>query len=306
MVVHADHPDEALKVLDLGLARLSAKPHIPLEKLQGSSEAHAVGTPEYMCPEHLRGDEVDHRSDIYSLGVILFEMLTGRLPFRDESTMDLLHAHMHRPAPRFHDEGVQHVAPPVEAVVQMCLSKYPIERPQSAYELACRFHLALGRQTDLKPRDFEPVGGQLVSEEGPPTQSDAEKTVATLEAWMPEPIALVKLRGFVEDEGGRVIESQPGLIRVRLHEPPPEPPKKPSKGLFGWLRKTPEPPPGPPPIDPIAIDLHLTKIDPKHPGKLTISVVFRALAGPLPFDPRWHERCDRLLADLRGYLMAQR
>src|SRR5437773_12327098 len=51
MVIRPDFPDEFLKVMDLGLARLIAKPHIPLEKLQGSKDAHAVGTPAYCCPE---------------------------------------------------------------------------------------------------------------------------------------------------------------------------------------------------------------------------------------------------------------
>jgi serine/threonine-protein kinase len=134
----------------------------------------------------------------------------------------------------------------------------------------------------------------------------AEQIVEVLEAWMPEPIAVVKLRGFVEDMGGRVVDSRPGLIRVRLGEPPPEDEQKP-KGWFAWMRRPAKPPPdAPPPIEPVAIDLYMRKIDPKHPNQLTIAAVFRAFDGPLPLDPRWHERCDRLVAELRGYLMAQR
>jgi serine/threonine protein kinase len=306
MVVHADRPGETVKVMDLGLARLAAKPYIPLEKLQGSADEHAVGTPAYMCPEQLRGDEVDHRADIYSLGVILFEMLTGRLPFDDEATIDILHAHMHRPPPPFASVGPSRVPPAVESVVQASLSKYPIERPQTPFELAQRFHQALGRRTTLAEKDYQPAAVGNVEDSGALMPGrDGDQIVETLEAWMPEPIALVKLRGFVEDEGGRVIESRPGLIRVRLGEPPPEPPKP--KGMFAWLRRKPPPPPdAPPPIDPVAIDLYLRKTDPKHPSQLTIAAVFRALEGPLPFDPRWHERCDRLVSDLRAYLMAQR
>lgn len=307
MVVRADHPDEQVKVMDLGLARLAAKPYIPLDKLQGSKDEHAVGTPAYSCPEQLRGDQVDHRADLYSLGVILFEMLTGRLPFEHESTIDLLHAHMHQPAPKFADVGVRHVPPAVEAVVQMCLSKYPIERPQTAYELANRFRKALGREANLAERDFQPAvvtnlegSGMLMA------GRDNDQIVEVLEAWMPEPIALVKLRGFVGDAGGRVVESRPGLIKVHLGEPPPEPEVKP-KGLFAWMRRTPAPPPdAPPPIEPVAIDLYMRKIDPRHSNQLTLAVVFRALSGPLPMDNRWHDRCERLLGDLRGYLMANR
>ena len=115
-----------------------------------------------------------------------------------------------------------------------------------------------------------------------------------------------QVAGFVEDAGGRVIESRPGLIRVRLGEPPQEPNEKP-KGLFAWLRRPPAPDPNaPPPLEPVAIDLYMAQIDPRHPNQLTVAVVFRALIGALPFDSRWHDRCDRLLGDLRGYLMAQR
>src|SRR4029079_3634911 len=78
MVVDPDKPKEVLKVLDLGLAQLSARPHLSLEKLQGGTDERAVGTPAYVCPEQLRGNATDHRGDIYSLGVILFELLTGR------------------------------------------------------------------------------------------------------------------------------------------------------------------------------------------------------------------------------------
>jgi serine/threonine protein kinase len=293
--------------MDLGLARLIARPYIPIEKLQGSEDEHAVGTPAYICPEQLRGDEVDQRGDIYSLGVIIFEMLTGRLPFEDLEPIDLLHAHMHRPAPLFGSIGVKHVSPAIEAIVQMCLSKYPIERPQSALDLAKRMHAALGRNSELVRSDFQPVAlGNLEDSGALAPMRDSQQIVEVLDAWMPEPIALVKLRGFVEDEGGRVIESRPGLIRVRLGEPPPEPEQKPT-GLFAWLRKKPEPPPdAPPPLAPVAIDLYMRKTDPKHPSQLTLAVVFRALEGPLPIDSRWHDRCERLLADLRAYLMAQR
>jgi serine/threonine-protein kinase len=307
MVIHPDHPDEFLKVMDLGLARLTAKPYIPIEKLQGSADHHAVGTPAYCCPEQLRGDQIDHRSDIYSLGVILFELLTGRLPFEDESSLDVMHAQMHRAPPRFADVGVKTVGRAVEQVVQLCLSKYPIERPQTAYDLANRFHRALARATDLSERDFQSEALPNLEASGLPMPGrNADRIVEVLEAWMPEPIALVKLRGFVEDAGGRVVESRPGLIKVTFGEPPPEPPAKP-KGLFAFLRKTPLPDPqAPPPLAPVAIDLYMRKIDPQRPNQLSVAVVFRALSGALPFDSRWHDRCDRLLGDLRGYLMAQR
>jgi serine/threonine-protein kinase len=105
----------------------------------------------------------------------------------------------------------------------------------------------------------------------------------------------------VEDAGGQVVESVPGLVRVVLADPPPPPPKKGS--LFGLFRKA-EPPPGPPPVPPVAIDLHLTRRDVLHQARLDVKAVFRAVDGPLPDDPRWHQRCQNLVAKLKAYLMA--
>jgi hypothetical protein len=196
--------------------------------------------------------------------------------------------------------------PAVEAVVRHCLAKYPIERPQTALDLAREYRRALGWPDDLDPKWFEPaVVMPEAGAEAPPPGSGLRQLVEKLEAWMPEPIAVVKLRGFIEDEGGRLVESVPGRIRMRLGEPPPEPPKQPA--LLSWLARRGQPPPPPePPVEPVELDLYMTKKGTKPPIKLEITVVARALSGPLPIDPRWHKRFQKLLIDLRAYLMAQR
>src|SRR5437667_1161842 len=76
MVVDPDTPYEKLKVMDFGLAKLVSRGFE--DKAPGSGAEFAVGTPGYMCPEQARGDEMDHRGDLYSLGVILYELLSGR------------------------------------------------------------------------------------------------------------------------------------------------------------------------------------------------------------------------------------
>jgi serine/threonine protein kinase len=309
MVQNPDVPQEFLKVMDLGLAQLTAKPHLALERLKGSDDVTAAGTPAYVSPEQLRGDAADHRADLYSVGVMLFQLLTGRLPFPDQNTEALLEAHVRRDPPRFKEVGMSGLPLAVEAVVMQCLAKYPNERPQTALQLARLYRAALGWPDDLDPRWFEPaevmpeVGQEPLPEEG----SDRIQLVETLEAWMPEPIAVVKLRGFIEDAGGRVLESVPGRVRMRLGEPPPEPPKK--SGIIGWLEratKTAPPPPTEPPIEPMEIDLHMTKRSSQPQNRLELRVVCRALSGPLPSDPRWHARLKKLMIDLRGYVMAQR
>src|SRR5262249_287747 len=130
--------------------------------------------------------------------------------------------------------------------------------------------------------------------------------IESFEAWMPERIAAVKLRGFVEDFGGRIIESIPGLIRVRLGELHPADPKK--RSFLGWLLSPSAAPTPRQPGDrapPIAMDLYMTKKDDARSSKPELTVVFRAISGPLPTDRRWHDRCKRLMTELKGYVMAQ-
>ena len=91
MIVDPDTPYEMLKVMDFGLAKLVAPDQTPT--ITVTNAEFAVGTPGYMCPEQARGEDMDHRGDLYSVGVILFELLTGRLPFAGSSTMDMLLAH---------------------------------------------------------------------------------------------------------------------------------------------------------------------------------------------------------------------
>ena len=142
MIVDADSPYEMLKVMDFGLAKLITK-----ESNHGavvSNAEFAVGTPGYMCPEQARGEEMDNRGDLYSVGVILYELLTGRLPFAGRSTMDLLLAHATEEPPPFAclGNGI-HVPSAIEEVVHLCLAKDPNARPATARDLAEHYERAL-------------------------------------------------------------------------------------------------------------------------------------------------------------------
>src|SRR3984893_8912717 len=103
MVVDPDTPYEKVKVMDFGLAKL-ADPDT-FRKAAGSGPEFAIGTPGYMCPEQARGEEMDHRGDLYSVGAILYELLTSRLPFAGRSTMDTLLAHVTEQPPTFGEIG---------------------------------------------------------------------------------------------------------------------------------------------------------------------------------------------------------
>src|SRR5256712_6686701 len=95
--------------------RLVPDPSLPFPLTNGDI---TVGTPGYMCPEQARGEEMDHRGDLYAVGAILFELLAGRLPFSGQSTMDVLLAHATVEPPKFAEVGAEDfVSPGIETVV---------------------------------------------------------------------------------------------------------------------------------------------------------------------------------------------
>ena len=109
------------RILDFGLAVLT-------DTLQGEGGEWVLGTPSYMSPEQaLSPDSIDQRADIYSLGVVLFRMATGRLPFRGSQPHELIDAHLHDPPPRPRSINPD-VPPGVEDVILNCLAKRPEQR----------------------------------------------------------------------------------------------------------------------------------------------------------------------------------
>src|SRR5258708_1116691 len=137
MIVDPDTSHEIVKVMDFGLAKLLAPGEM---KITETNTEFAVGTPGYMCPEQARGEEMDNRGDLYSVGVILYEMLTGRLPFAGKSTMEMLVAYATAEAPTFAAVGAAGCVPyAVEQLGHDCLSKDPNGRPTCARELAERY-----------------------------------------------------------------------------------------------------------------------------------------------------------------------
>jgi serine/threonine-protein kinase len=132
-----------VKVLDFGIAKMQKDPSEPSANSLTES-GMIMGTPTYMSPEQARGEPIDARSDIYSIGVILYEALTGKPPFVGESPMTVLVAHIKdlpRPIPR--DGSIPHVPKAVEEVVLACLEKEPARRPQSTAALVERLTEAM-------------------------------------------------------------------------------------------------------------------------------------------------------------------
>jgi serine/threonine protein kinase len=117
-----------LKVMDFGVARLAASP-------SGLTEVGTVvGTPSYMAPEQMLGEALTERTDLYAVGVVLFECLTGRLPFEASSTMALIAKLLREDAPDPASLNPE-IPPALAGLVLRLLAKEPTQRPASAGEL---------------------------------------------------------------------------------------------------------------------------------------------------------------------------
>jgi TolB-like protein len=120
-------------VLDFGLAKLLQEKE-PASKTDITQLGAPLGTPAYMSPEQARTERVDHRSDIFSLGVVTYEMATGRLPFRGKTNIDMMHSVINdKPAPASHLN--RRIPIPLAAVIDRAMAKRAADRYQSMKEM---------------------------------------------------------------------------------------------------------------------------------------------------------------------------
>jgi serine/threonine-protein kinase len=116
------------KLLDFGVAKL-----VTGDAVEQTANGVMLGTPRYMSPEQARGRAIDFRTDVYALGVVIHEMLTGQPPFSGSSSVDLLYHHVGTPPPRMSSVCADLPAELDEPVLAM-LAKQPQDRPRSAGE----------------------------------------------------------------------------------------------------------------------------------------------------------------------------
>ncbi len=130
-------PDGQVKVLDFGIARA-------LDSQSLTQTATVLGTSAYMAPEQALGQPADARSDIYSLGCVLYEMLTGEPPFTADVSAAVLHQHV-RVAPKPARERNPAIPPALDELVMQMLAKSPDDRPQTAADVRDRLDQALAQ-----------------------------------------------------------------------------------------------------------------------------------------------------------------
>jgi eukaryotic-like serine/threonine-protein kinase len=143
---------DVVKVCDFGIAKMTALRSEKISQLGGplTGQGLVVGTPEYMSPEQGRGDALDLRSDLYSVGVILFQLLTGRVPFEAESALGIVFKHVTEEPAR-----PSSINPTIdlrlEAICLKAMSKKREDRHQSAREMRTELRSVLGSAAYVHP-----------------------------------------------------------------------------------------------------------------------------------------------------------
>ncbi len=143
--------DDAVKILDFGLAKFA-------DALQLTIAGSTLGTAAYMSPEQARGEETDARSDVWALGIVLYEMLAGHVPFRGAYPEAISHAIRNEPIPPLRTPE-REVSEDIERIVMKALQKDPAERFQSAREMARELRMLQGQTIpfDLRTGTLPPI-----------------------------------------------------------------------------------------------------------------------------------------------------
>jgi serine/threonine-protein kinase len=282
-------PVDVIKVCDFGIAKILAVAQDSADALgrRHSTAGVVVGTPAYIAPEQARGERVDARSDLYSVGVILYVLLTGREPFTGETPLGIALKHV-TDAPARPSSIAEGVHPGLEAVCLKALEKKPVDRYQSAREMRLALRAAIGT-ANLATRTSE---RSLLSV--PPVR-DAVATDPTLFVGSPR-----RSRAWVGVGAGAVVLTIGTALYVEHHaatqpehtvvvaetQPPvqPPPPEPPAPGPPAGVAATPSPDVPTPPQP--AFDLATARVEMGQPmnmaGGLNATTVGRTLRPATP------------------------
>jgi tRNA A-37 threonylcarbamoyl transferase component Bud32 len=181
---------EQAKVLDFGIAKMKEARRGASASMTLTETGMVIGTPQYMSPEQamgMRGDQLDGRSDLYSLGVVMYQMLTADLPFKADTTMEMILAHLQQPpAPIGATHPELNLPKPLAALVMRLLEKKREGRPASASTLIEEINAAERGVASAPPR--LPATKRLTLEEMQPAAPPARPAAAPVRAPTPQAV----------------------------------------------------------------------------------------------------------------------
>jgi len=228
-----DGVDEFVKLVDFGIAKMG---DIETEGSPGrklTKTGMIFGTPEYMSPEQAAGKELDHRVDVYALGIILYECLAGTVPFVGDTFMGILTQHLFSEAPALREQPhAAEVSPELELVIAKALAKDPDHRYQSAAELAEAVECALEGKISTATV-VTPPPALLDTDPAPPQRrvrwvwgAAATAAIVLLGAW----IGSTGEPGVEASDARAEPRSSPSQASLVERSSPPEPPASPTEG----------------------------------------------------------------------------
>jgi serine/threonine-protein kinase len=132
-----------VKLVDFGIAKAIDGQ----QQTTVTTTGEAIGTPYSMAPEQVAGQQLDERTDVYALGVLMFEMLTGRKPFNADSALEVGDMHLRTPPP--HAYELAPVSPAVDAVIQRCLAKHRDHRYETPAAVGAALHIAARKRSPV-------------------------------------------------------------------------------------------------------------------------------------------------------------
>src|SRR5215813_389652 len=262
----ADH----VKILDFGIAKVLDNKTLDTHSLEQrlTNVGSVIGTPHYMAPEQCQGEEADSRSDIYSLGVVLYELLTGVAPFLAKTPTGVAIKHVTE-KPRPLREINPSVPEAVDRVVLHALEKDPNARPQTALELAREFENALVNDQDtarfIRSGESQRITTSMIGAVGDPevartpTQPGAAVPSQNFETTISPPSSPQGFETTVSPSTGADQSKQSGeaatefIARVQTTAEPPKPAGEAATEFIARVQTTAEPPkPGATPSAPSA------------------------------------------------------
>jgi serine/threonine protein kinase len=234
LVAHGDEAD-FVKVLDFGLVKNVADTAEDL-----TQTGMFMGSPKYMAPEQIRGDRVDARTDVYALGIILYEMLTGKVPFDRPTSVNILMAHVHEePPPMRTTNPLISLSSALEDTVAACMAKDPEQRLRSMADVLEALKRvggaagvgAVSDRSSISPAASSGSRGALIPERsraGHPSRPSLQASVSpATHAASAAPISLASAGGsgskgmlLVAMAGGLAVAGAVGYVAIRPARPP--------------------------------------------------------------------------------------